>query len=201
MGERFLLCRLPEAPEEQAERALDHSGALEQKMRQELAEAVAGLFTADRREPRPLSPDERKELVGLAALVARARSPVERDRRTREVELIPGAEGPARLAVTLERLLAGLDTLGCERTLALRVLRRVALDSMPALRRQLLEQLCTQDKPVTTTDLAVAVHAPTGTVRRALQDIHAYRLVQRTKQEQGLPDLWSVVDWARERFQ
>jgi hypothetical protein len=200
MGERFLLCRLPEALEEQAERALEHTGEREAAMRRELAEAVAGLFAGERREPRPLDADERRELVGLAALVARARSPVERDRRTREVELVPGAEGPARLAVTLERLLAGLDSLGCDRQLALRVLRRVGLDSMPALRRQLLEQLCASPEPVSTPALAVAVRTPTTTVRRTLEDLAAYRLVDRTKQEQGKPDLWAMVEWARERF-
>ncbi len=200
MGERFLLCRLPEASEEQAERALEHTGEREAAMRRELAEAVSGLFSGERREPRPLTDDERRELVGLAALVARARAPVERDRQTREVELIPGAEGPARIAVTLERLLAGLDTLGCERVLAMRVLRRVALDSMPALRRLLLEQLCASHEPVSTSTLAVAMHAPTITVRRALEDLTAYRLLVRTKQGQGEPDLWHVVEWARERF-
>jgi len=200
MGERFLLCRLPEAAEEQAERALEHTGEREATMRRELSEAVSGLFAGERREPRPLTADERRELVGLAALVARARAPVERDRQTREVELIPGAEGPARIAVTLERLLAGLDTLGCERSLAMRVLRRVALDSMPAMRRVLLERLCASSEPESTSTLAVAMHAPTVTVRRALEDLTAYRLLVRTKQGQGEPDLWHVVEWARERF-
>ncbi len=200
MGERFLLCRLPEASEEQAERALEHTGEREAEMRRELSEAVSGLFAGERREPRPLAADERRELVGLAALVARARAPVERDRQTREVELIPGAEGPARIAVTLERLLAGLDSLGCERALAMRVLRRVALDSMPALRRVLLERLCASSEPVSTSTLAVEMHTPTITVRRALEDLTAYRLLVRTKQGQGEPDLWHVVEWARERF-
>jgi hypothetical protein len=44
-------------------------------MRSELVAAVAGLFAAERREPRLLGDHERRELVGLAALVARARSP------------------------------------------------------------------------------------------------------------------------------
>lgn len=200
MGERFLLCRLPEALEAQAERALDHTGELETQMRRELAEAVSALFAGDRRTPRTLDPEERRELVGLAALVARARSPVERDRITREVELVPGAEGPARLAVTLERLLAGLDSLGCERGLALRVLRRVALDCLPPLRRQLLEQLGASDQPISTTDLALATDVPTNTARRTLEDMTAYRLIRRHAQGQGKADLWQVVDWARERL-
>jgi hypothetical protein len=200
MGERFLLCRLPEALERQAERALEHAGELEAQMRQELVVAVAALFAGERQTPRPLSAEERSELVRLAALVARARSPVERDRYSREVELIPGAEGPARLAVTLERLLAGLDSLGCERELALRVIRRVALDSMPQLRRALLEQLRSTTATVATTELALATGTPTNTVRRALEELAAYRLVLREKQGPGKPDVWSSTGWTRERL-
>ena len=82
----------------------------------------------------------------------------------------------------------------------MRVLRRVALDSMPAMRRVLLERLCASSEPESTSTLAVAMHAPTVTVRRALEDLTAYRLLVRTKQGQGEPDLWHVVEWTRERF-
>jgi hypothetical protein len=40
-----------------------------------------------------------------------------------------------------------------------------------------------------------------NTVRRALEDLTAYRLTTRTKQEQGKADLWQAVDWARERLE
>lgn len=201
MGERFILCRLPEAGEEQAVRALAHAGDQEGAMRREKAEAVAALFSGGRPNPRPLGPSERDTLVALAGLVARARSAVERDRMTREVEQVPGAEGPARLAVTFERLLAGLDTLGCDRELALRVIRRVALDCIPALRRQLLEQLCDTEAPASTSAIAELVGVPTNTVRRALEDLTAYRLVVRTVSGPGKPDLWHVTDWARGRLE
>src|SRR4249919_3741510 len=121
-------------------------------MRQELADAVAAVFAGTRRDPQPLASEERREIVRLSALVARSRSPVERDRVTREIELVPGAEGPARLAVTLERLLAGLDTLNCDRELALRVVRRVALDCLPPRRLRLLRELRALTDPATSAD-------------------------------------------------
>jgi predicted ArsR family transcriptional regulator len=71
---------------------------------------------------------------------------------------------------------------------------------MPAIRRKLLEQLCASPGSVATTELAVAVATPTNTVRRALEDLTAYRLVTRTRQEQGKPDLWHAGEWTRERF-
>jgi hypothetical protein len=200
MGERFLLCRIPEALEEQAERALDHIGESEAQMRREISDAVAGLFAAERPEPRPITPEEKRELVRLSALAARGRSPVERDRVSREIELVPGAEGPARLAVTLERLVAGLDTLKCDRSLALRVVRRVALDCLPPLRRNLLAQLCEQSEPASTTELALAVDVPTVTTKRTLEDLAAYRLVTRISQGKGKADLWQANEWTRERL-
>lgn len=178
----------------------DHTGELETQMRRELAEAVTALFSAERHEPQPLTPEERRELVRLSALVARGRSPVERDRVTREIELIPGAEGPARLAVTLERLLAGLDTLNCERDLALRVVRRVALDCLPPLRLRLLNELAARPEPATTSSLAVAVDTPTVTAKRTLEDLAAYRLITRISQGKGKPDLWQLASWTRDRL-
>jgi hypothetical protein len=169
-------------------------------MRQELAEAVAALFAGRKENPREPLDDEKDELVRLASLVTRARSAVERDRHTREIELVPGAEGPARLAVTLERLLAGLDVLDCERELSWTVVRRVALDCIPALRRQLLEHLCDGAAPETTKDIAEAVSLPTNTVRRALEDLTAYGLMTRYSQGQGKADVWQASQWARERM-
>ena len=51
----------------------------------------------------------------MSALVVRLRGAVERDRQSREIEAVLGAEGPARIGLCLERLLAGLDTLGVPR--------------------------------------------------------------------------------------
>jgi hypothetical protein len=200
MGERFTLCRLLEPTEEQAQRALEHAGEREDEMRQELADAVAALFAGRRDDPRALDADERRELVDAAVLVTRARSAVERDRYTREIELVPGAEGPARLAVTLERLLAGLDVLGCERGLARAVTRRVALDCIPMLRRRALERLAELGAPDTTKAVAEALDLPTTTVKRTLEDLTAYRLITRYGQGQGKADAWAVTDWARDKL-
>ena len=200
MGERFTLCRLGEATDEQAVRALEHTGGQETAMRDELATAVAALFAGRHEDPQPLSDEERQELVRLAGLIARARSAVERDRATREIEQVPGAEGPARLALTFERLLAGLDTLNADRELAWRIVRRVALDCIPALRRQLLEHLNEHAPPQATKAIAETLDLPTNTVRRALEDLAAYGVVKRYGQGQGKSDVWAASDWLRERL-
>ena len=74
-------------------------------------------------------------------LVVRLRGAVVRDRQSREIEAVYGAEGTARIGLTLERLLAGLDTLGVERETAMKVVEAVALDSVPPSRRRAYEYL------------------------------------------------------------
>jgi hypothetical protein len=111
MGDRFLFSRLaPTQGQAQFSRALEHVGDATKRMRAELAEAVARLFVGRKKEPRPISKDEARRIGEAISLVVRLRGAVERDRRTREVEAIYGAEGTARIGLALERLLAGLDT-------------------------------------------------------------------------------------------
>lgn len=200
LGDRFVLCRLPEPTDKQAERALEYVGEQETIMRRELAEAVAALFAGRRNEPQPLADHERRSLIDVAGLVTRARSAIERDRFTREIELVPGAEGPARLVRTLERLLAGLDSLGCDRQLALQVVRRVALDCIPMLRRRALERLADSPAPETTKTVAETLDLPTNTVRRVLEDLTAYGLVARYGKGEGNADTWTLDDRARSRL-
>jgi hypothetical protein len=94
MGDRYLLCRI--APVEgQFERALKHTGEKTMQMRRELATAVVKLFDSRRGEPRPLSPDERERISRIVKLVVKLRAAVDRDRGSREIEVIfmgPGAK-------------------------------------------------------------------------------------------------------------
>ena len=84
-------------------------------------------FASSPESPRPLDEDEQELLFALSTLVVRCRSAVERDGRTREIELIPEPEAPARLVVVLARLLAGLDAIGLDRETSWRVLGKVGL--------------------------------------------------------------------------
>ena len=89
-------------------------------------------------EPRP---GDKGRLVALAALAVRCRSAVERDGYRREIHLVPEAEAPARLVLTLARLLLGMQAIGVPEDEAWRVIFKCALDSMPQLRRDVFELL------------------------------------------------------------
>jgi len=197
MGDRFLFSRLEPAGKGQFRRALRHAGPLSKQMRKELAESVAGLFAGRRGEPQPISDEEADRIDRVISLAVKLRGAVERDRFHREIQAIYGAEGTARIGLTLERLLAGLDTLGVTRSKALEIVEAIALDSVPPARRNAYEHLRSSTSlDETTSKIAAVLGLPTVTVRRTLEDLAAYGLIKRTSQGQGNADLWSIVPGA-----
>ncbi|MGH3040382.1 MAG: winged helix-turn-helix domain-containing protein [Gaiellaceae bacterium] len=203
MGERFVILRLGKTDEDdQARRALAHAGD-EGAMRDELAAATAALFEAGLSTPRALTDGEREGLIALTPLIVRCRSAIERDGYTREIELIPPAEAPARLIVVLSRLLAGLDAIGVERATAWQLVARIALDCVPALKQKLLAVLyeAGDNVELSTTELAEAVDYLANTApRRALEELGAHGIVERFTYGEGRPHTWRLTDWARARY-
>jgi hypothetical protein len=203
MGERFLLYRLPKpSGQDLVKRALTHTGQ-ETAMRQELAQAVAGLFAAVQlpTDPSQRSADDEARLIALASLAARCRSAVERNSYTREIELIPDPEVPARLALTLLRLLVGMRSLGVPEQEQWAVLIKVAKDCIPALRLRIVELLGAFQHPMKTSQIAVHVRYPSQTVRRALEDLTAHGIVIRQgKAHEKDTDLWAISDWTDKHF-
>lgn len=136
LGNRYLLTRM-EPGKKQLRWALKHAGGTIVTMRRELVESVNAQFLAPSLQPVPriLSDDETRHFERITDLVVRLRGAVARDRYRRDLDAVYGAEGPGRLGLALERLLAGLDILGLGREEAVEVVTAVALDSVPPLRR------------------------------------------------------------------
>lgn len=194
MGERFTFYRLPEVDARtHARQALGHSGR-EKAMRAALQDAAHDALD-ELRVPRERTDDETDMLVSLSVLVVKARSAVERDGYTRDIELVPGSEAPTRMIIMLDRLLAGLDAIGCDRTTALAHVRKIAFDSVPALRVAVLRALHGGQQD--TNDISETVRHPTQTTRRSLEDLVAHGLVECTRQGEGKAHLWELSDFAR----
>jgi hypothetical protein len=175
----------------------------EAHMRHELAEVVADLFAGIRGlnlPPRALDDAERFRIVDLANLAVRCRSSIERDPHSREIELVPEPEAPGRLAGVLSRILAGLEAIDTPPEDNWAILRKLALDSMPAVRRAALEHLVAADAGVDTPVVAIAIGYPTTTARRALEELAAFGVITRSRQGQGKPDRWAVTDWTWMRW-
>ena len=165
-------------------------------MRGELSQAVARLFAGRLPAPRERGTEEAERLVSLATFVVRARSAVERDGYSREIELVPEAEAPTRLVLVLDRLLAGLDAIGAKRDQGWAVVTRCALDSIPAIRRACLDDLAGQEQDAKTADVAGRIGYPTNTARRALEELAAHGLADRIGLKANL-HAWRLTEWAR----
>jgi hypothetical protein len=199
LGSRFAFYRIEvDERAKQARRALKHRRR-GQGMREELREAVAnflaGLDLTVNDDS--LSDEDEQRLVSLADFVTVARSPVERaSYASREIELIPDAEAPARFAIVLASLLEGLRLLGIGDEDAWRLVAKVAFDSMPAQRRRVLQQLAAA--ATTTTGVATTLGLPTTTARRTLEDLAAHGLLVREKPAGERADRWRLSAWAAE---
>jgi hypothetical protein len=205
LGDRFLLCRLRSSYGGQLKKAFDHTGMTTKLMRDELADVVAGLFTVSRPDPPPVSDAEFERLDHVISLAVRLRAHVNRDRYSREIESIHGAEGPGRIGLCLERLLAGFHVIGLDRKIAMRLVEDIALDSTPPTRRRAFESLT--DKPTATREIARGLKLPTNTTRRVLEDLVAQGLATRSRakkesgeEKDGGADLWALdpewEDWS-----
>jgi hypothetical protein len=200
MGERLVFYRLPsEDQDELAMRTLDHVGS-EMPMRAELRQAVVDLFanlTLPAETP-TVALDDRQRLVLLAGLTARARSAVERDSYSREIDLIPDPEAPTRLVGALARLLTSLRVIGADEATAWRLVTKVAIDTVPALRMDVLRYLAESDERQTTSTIALACGYPSSTARRAAEELAAHGVLERHKP--GRDDEWTLTAWTRARW-
>ena len=139
LGERWLYCRVPRLdPIELATKALTEKGESKVRraaMHRYMREWGAGL---DFEQPFPeLEPDEIKRVAKMATLACTARSHVQRDKWTRDVEYIPEPEAPGRFSKMLHSLYAGLLVVGDANPFE--VLGRCCKDAVPRTRLRLLE--------------------------------------------------------------
>lgn len=202
MGERFLQYRLPPTDgRKQARCVLRQPRGKEAKMRAELAEMVNLFFEyveIPKSAPR-LSEGEEERLIALASLAVRCRSAVERHYYTREIESVPEAEAPARLARCLSQLLAGFKVIDVGPDEMWRLLTKAALDGMPTARRKAFDCLAKFVTGMDASGVARITEVPQTTIRRALEDLEALGIVNRSSllMEDGKSrEYWTLSAWA-----
>jgi hypothetical protein len=193
MGDRFLLVRLDDDKREAGTRAALAAGGDGRAARAAIAQAAAGLLghppATAALDPDPADVDR---LAALADFVTLARSPVARDYKG-EIELVLDPEGPYRFAKQLHALWRACGLLGLDRAGAWEVANRVARDSMPRLRWRVLAALAIAGQQSTNTLARAALH-PSRSVKRALEDLTAHRVVERIPADSpGLPDHWRLA--------
>jgi hypothetical protein len=191
MGERFVMYRMSTEGAKQQALVRLTKGRNDREMRTEMAEALRRVADSIDHDVLNQVPSEvtAKRLMNLAYLTTRCRSAVERDNYSRDITLIPKPEGPARLAMVLLRLLNAFRAIGVAEIDAWREIEKIALDSMPEIRRQVLEHLIDKKAAMPTASVALALGYPTQTARRAMEDLAAHGVLLRNK-DGGRDDLW-----------
>jgi predicted ArsR family transcriptional regulator len=83
------------------------------------------------------------------------------------------------------------------------VLERIAFDSIPSPRREVLQHMLeSEDASTLTAAVATALDLPTRSAERALEELNAHGLLGRSKSGAGetSPNLWQTSEQARARW-
>lgn len=210
LGERWLTYRLPAVSdtdekkdsEAHAMAAFQNTFGERTNWRAELTGKVAALFANFQPDVMPDFPDaDQREIAQLCAAVVRARAAVVRSGYSRDIEHVCEPEAPARLAVELGGLRCGMLALGVDAATVSRIVRKVARDGIPDIRRRVLDWLAIQTDFKTTREARLSLSLPMTTVRRTLEDLEAQRLVvTQTKPDDAQAYRWKMADSFRESW-
>ena len=203
LGERFIQYRLEEPdPVDVARIALKSSGK-EEAVRKKIKQAVKS-YVASRDISAPVELEERfgNEIVDLAVFAVKTRTTTVRDWR-HHVELIPHSEGPARLAKQLKVMAQSLALIQKKSSVdqpIMRIIRKIAFDSITSLKQSIVSTLCENGvSNLTTAQLAEKVGYPPSTVKEVAQDLVGQQIlfVELTDNEidASKPYVWSLGVW------
>jgi hypothetical protein len=181
LGERFIKYRPVSANSmEVTKRAMENSGN-EKQMREDIRNAFTDYIeNVELPSEIPVAPQEYKDAVMyLAVFCAKARGVVLREGGgNREVIDIPEPEHPTRLVKQLLNLLIALSVISDGFTDDdYRIIYKIGMDSLTAIRRRIIDHLFNTGSPQTLAEIAKAVGYPQNTTRRQLEDIECLKLV------------------------
>lgn len=197
LGPRWVYVRLPErdtASKRTATR-MARAGGLAEGRKRARAAAEHVVTAAARCLPQDL-PAPVWDVIDDASLVTcwgRASVPRSGYGR-REITDVPVTEEPMRLAQQLAGLARGLLALGVNEAAAAALVRRVALDSMPASRRAVLTVLA-DGEPLPTAELARRARLDRRVARSALEELAAIGVAGNDRQHEDEDEPRGAVTW------
>lgn len=210
MGDRFLTIRVYNNDDLrmiQAQTALKASGK-EQRVRaemQELAEQLFQGFEQNTNLQMECLDYIHDYIAPLAAFVAACRTPVDRSSYSRDIQFIHSTEGYARLAKQLYGLFCGCITIGCSLSEAWQTVLRVALDTIPEQRSQLLEAILLHEKTAekgcsTLNELRGMSRLPKRTNERLVIDLYSVKVLDCSFGSGSSPSAFWLSDRTRENI-
>jgi hypothetical protein len=185
MGDRFVLIRSDSSGAGRVtagKRAIRNTG-VENVMRQELAEAVAGLVShVSPDQAHEMTDEQVDQILQAADIVTLARTGVEIDYRGDVIDA-HAPEMPTRFARQLTQVLRGALAIGMARPEAMTLVIRCARDSMPPLRLAILEDIG-KHPASRIIDVRRRLQGPRATADRALQALHVLGLLTCREEEE-----------------
>lgn len=151
---------------------------------------------------RELTDAEMMRIICMAGVAARCRSAVTRDTysATKDIVAVPEREVESRLATSLGQLYIGMDYIGVPEAERWRLVGKVALDSMPKLRRVILDESM-QPGGSSLLNLREQTGCSKSVVARAVEELEIFGILQRERvtglTEDGGRVNVQVSDWMR----
>lgn len=200
MGERMIYYRYPKSDGyHEISSALDNpDGARKSRSIKDLFLAWAEeckLDWSDESPPRLLTREEKARISALAQFCARGRSGVMRDKYNHnEISSVSRSALGPRIANTLAQLLRGMERIGCTEEEIRLVLCQCAMDSLPAVRADVVAGL--REGLGTLPEVSERIGLSATTARRVLEDLRAHGLTECARAD-GL-GYWRLASGARE---
>lgn len=203
LGPRWLYYRLAAKPTDgkrATSRKARGAAPAVQEHRAKVRDLAAGIVAdaGQRARDTTLSEEAGEEIDDMAIVACYGRGAVPRNGYgRREIEGLAVVEEPPRITGQLTQLAVSLCALGLDEPAALTLCRRAALDSMPEVRRRVLQKLVNadDDRP-TVSKVADGVGCHRAVARRTLEDLQAIGLIDgedhddEDPRERYLPHRW-----------
>jgi hypothetical protein len=196
LGPRWIYIRIPERTTQAKRKAAKQARRKElEEHRKRAREAASALLASIPAELPELPDDIADEIEDAALVTAWGRGAVPRNGYgRREIEGIPVVEEPMRLVQQLGALARGILALGLSEQAAADITRRVALDSMPAPRRGVLEALSTGEV-LNTAACARTARLDRKVARMTLEELALIGVVENDRPDDDTDDYQRVVNW------
>jgi len=201
LGERFLTYRLPKLSEAEtkARTLLAAENRSVKQQEEELKNAAHAVLDLNP-EPASISDELKQELAEMAQFVAIARTGIRRDRQTKEIEALPDPEVPTRLVKQFVSLAQGIAMTRERKQVTpdeIRLVAKVAVDSIPPMRTKLLSCLMeVYPNSIHVDNLAQKLRLAESTVRAWLEELYVLEIVDKTKMDFSpvIPYDWKITN-------
>lgn len=199
-GDRFIYSRFTSLSARQKQERYQFSLRQQAEWhRDHLTEAIIEFMEQERSAPPVLPIGYEQKLIALSDLATTARSPVERDWRTREIVDFHEPEYADRLMKQLRGLRWGLRYIGLTEKQTWDVVSSTAVDCVPRLKGRIIELLSSE--AVVTQLVAQRVGRPILSVRRALEELECFGVVRREHAaNRSHGDRWSLADHFKDAY-